>query len=150
MSNTFFQGVAKIFSGDTKPPAPLLVTGLIIGNHFFAFHKFCIALNILCPPCPTDVPASPVTMPQFCHNPWWCWRDTPDLKYIRYRRAVLCSFAVYGCMGHKIEIQEIVNKIFKFLPSNFAPPSKWRPWHVPCLPYPRYATRINHTRPFAQ
>jgi len=44
-------------------------------------------------------------------------------------------------MGHKIlEVQETVNKDFNFCQDIFAPPSKWRPWPVPCLPYPRYAT----------
>jgi len=48
--------------------------------------------------------------------------------------------AVYECMGCKIEVQETVNKVFNFRQAIFAPPSKWRPWHMPCLPYPRYAT----------
>jgi len=46
-------------------------------------------------------------------------------------------------MGRKLDVQGIVNKYFDFFPSNFPPPSKWRPWHVPCLPYPRYATASN-------
>ena len=29
---------------------------------------------------------------------------------------------------------------FNFFQAIFAPPSKWRPWHVPCLLYLRYAT----------
>ena len=39
MSNTFhiFPGKEKFFSWETKPPAPLLVTGMIIGNDFFCF-----------------------------------------------------------------------------------------------------------------
>ena len=43
-------------------------------------------------------------------------------------------------MGRKIEVQETIHKNFDFCQAIFAPPSKWRPWHVPCLPYPRYAT----------
>jgi len=45
-------------------------------------------------------------------------------------------------MGRKIEVQETVHKDFYFCQAIFAPPSEWRPWHVPCLPYPRYATGI--------
>jgi len=63
MSNTFFQGGAKTFSHfsrETKPAAALLVTGLIIGNDFFVFHKFALPSTFFCP-CPTDVPASLVT-----------------------------------------------------------------------------------------
>jgi len=48
-------------------------------------------------------------------------------------------------MGRKIEVKETVNKDFNFAKQFFRPPSKWRPWHVPCLPYPRYATEINVT-----
>ena len=33
-----------------------------------------------------------------------------------------CSFAVYDCMGRKIEVQEIVNKIFKFAKQFLRPP----------------------------
>ena len=47
-------------------------------------------------------------------------------------------------MGRKIEVQETVHKDFKFCQAIFAPPSKWRPWHVPCLPYPRCATGVDH------
>ena len=51
-----------------------------------------------------------------------------------------CSFAVYECMGRKIQVQETVKKILSFAKQFLRPPSKWRPWHVPCLPYPRCAT----------
>jgi len=50
MSNTFFQGWANFFSGETKPPAPLLVTDLIIGNDFFVFHKFPLPSTFFLPP----------------------------------------------------------------------------------------------------
>jgi len=53
---------------------------------------------------------------------------------------VLMQLAVYDCIGRKIEVQETVNKIFNFCQAIFAPPSKLRPCHVPCLSYPRYAT----------
>jgi len=43
-------------------------------------------------------------------------------------------------MGRKIEVKEIVNKDFNFTEQFLRPPLKWRPWHVPCLPYPRYVT----------
>jgi len=46
-------------------------------------------------------------------------------------------------MGRKIEVKENANKYFNFFLAFFAPPSKWRPWHVPCLPYPRYATEFD-------
>jgi len=47
-------------------------------------------------------------------------------------------------MGRKIEVKRTVNKDFNFA-SSFCDPSKWCPWHVPCLPYPRHATEINVT-----
>ena len=84
-----------------------------------------------------------VTIPQFCHNAWWCWYNTPDL--MRYVRALCwCSFAVYECVGREIEVQGIVNEDFNFCKATFAPPSKWRPWHAPCLAYPIYATGSNY------
>jgi len=43
-------------------------------------------------------------------------------------------------MGRKIDVQETANKDSNFCQAIFAPPSKWRPWQVQCLPYPRYAT----------
>ena len=47
-----------------------------------------------------------------------------------------CSFGIWGCcMGRKIEVQETVNEIFNICQAIFAPPSKWRPWHLPCQPY---------------
>jgi len=58
MSNIFFKGGAKFFSEETKPPAPLLVSGLIIGDDSFVFHKFPLPSTFFLPPCPTDVPAS--------------------------------------------------------------------------------------------
>jgi len=45
-------------------------------------------------------------------------------------------------MGRKLEVKETVHKDFNFCKAIFAPPSKWRTWHVPCLPYPRYATGL--------
>ena len=30
--------------------------------------------------------------------------------------------------------------IISIFSKQFCAPSKWRPWHAPCLPYPRYAT----------
>jgi len=50
-------------------------------------------------------------------------------------------------MGRKIEVKETVNKIFNFCQAIFAPPSKLHPWHVPYLPYPRYASG-NNTKVF--
>ena len=52
ISNTFFQGGAKICSEEAKPPASLLATGPIIGNHFFVFHKFSLPSTFLLPPLP--------------------------------------------------------------------------------------------------
>jgi len=43
-------------------------------------------------------------------------------------------------MWRKTEVQETVKEAFNFFQTIFALLSKWRPWHVPCLPYPRYAT----------
>jgi len=48
-------------------------------------------------------------------------------------------------MGREIEVQETIHKDFNFAKQFLRPPSKWRPWHVPCLPCPRYATEINVT-----
>jgi len=48
-------------------------------------------------------------------------------------------------MGHKIEVKKTVNKDFSFAKQLLRPQSKWRPWHVPCLPYHRCATEINVT-----
>jgi len=61
----------------------------------------------------------------------------PEIHYMG--ALCLCSFADYGCIESKIEVEETVNKNFDFSQAILAPPSKWRPWHVPCLPYPRYA-----------
>jgi len=47
--------------------------------------------------------------------------------------------------GRKIEVKETVNKDFHFAKQFLCPPSNWRLWHAPCLPYPRYATEINVT-----
>jgi len=52
-------------------------------------------------------------------------------------------------MGRKIEVKETVNKDFNFAKQFLRPPSMWRPRHVPCLPYPRYATEINVTQSLA-
>jgi len=46
-------------------------------------------------------------------------------------------------MGCKREIKETVKKDFNSVKQFFLPQSKWRPWHVPCLPYPRYQGRRN-------
>ena len=102
-------------------------------------------------PCMACVRSCSVTMSDrrvisqchmFCHNAWWCWRDTPDLLHISLIGKELCwgSFVVCVGMGRKIEVQETVKKAFNFLQAIFAPPSKWRPWHVSCLPFPRYPT----------
>ena len=48
-------------------------------------------------------------------------------------------------MGRKIKVQETVKKILSFAKQFLRPPSKWRPWHVPCLPYPRCATAFETT-----
>jgi len=48
--------------------------------------------------------------------------------------------------GAQIEVQETVNKYLNFSQAIFAPPSKWRPWHVPCLPHPRYTTDFNTSK----
>jgi len=47
-----------------------------------------------------------------------------------------------------MEVKETVNKDFNFAKQFLRPSSKWRPWRVPCLPYPRYATEINVTKFF--
>jgi len=50
-------------------------------------------------------------------------------------------------MGRKIDVEETVKKYFNFcqVAKQFLlPPSKWRPRHVPCLPYPRYATQARN------
>jgi len=48
MPNTFFQGEAKIFQGNT-----ILVAGLIISNDFFVFSQLVsIALNFFLPRLP--------------------------------------------------------------------------------------------------
>ena len=52
MSNTFFQGGAKICSEEAKPPTSLLATGPIIGSHFFVFHKFLLPSTFFLPPLP--------------------------------------------------------------------------------------------------
>jgi len=57
MSNTFFQRRQKCSQRRLSPCAPL-VTGLIIGNDFFVFHKIALPQLFFCHPCPTDVPAS--------------------------------------------------------------------------------------------
>jgi len=56
MSNTFFQGEAQILSGETKPPTPLLVKALIIGNIFFLFYKFALSSTFFLPPTLSGVP----------------------------------------------------------------------------------------------
>jgi len=44
-------------------------------------------------------------------------------------------------MGLTIEVQQTIYiNIFIFDKLFLRPQSKWRPWHMPCLPYPRYAT----------
>jgi len=53
-------------------------------------------------------------------------------------------------MGRKIEFQETENKICNFCQAVFAPPSMWRPWHVPCLPYDRYATGYESSEPLIE
>jgi len=45
-------------------------------------------------------------------------------------------------MGREMKVEETASKIFDFCQAIFAPPSKWPPWHMPCLPYPIYATVI--------
>jgi len=57
----------------------------------------------------------------------------------------LCSFE---CMGRKTKVKETVNKDFNIAKQFLRPPSKWHPWHVPCLLYPRYVTEINVTQSF--
>ena len=49
----------------------------------------------------------------------------------------LCNLWMYGA---QIGVQEPVNQDFHFFHAIFAPPTKWRPWHVPCLPHSTYAT----------
>jgi len=59
MSNTFLQGGAKQFSGETNPLAPLVVAVLIIGNNFLFFMScHCPPSTFFYPHCPTDLPAS--------------------------------------------------------------------------------------------
>jgi len=41
-----------MFSWETKPPRPLLVTGLMIGNDFFGFHKFALPSTFFLPHLP--------------------------------------------------------------------------------------------------
>ena len=43
-------------------------------------------------------------------------------------------------MGRKMRFKKLYMKILIFAKQFLRPPSKWRPWHVPCLPYPRYAS----------
>jgi len=93
----------------------------------YGMRAFLFCLNVW--------PLCYVTYWQFCHNAWWCWRSTPD-----ERALCCCSFAVCECIRRKREVQETVNKDFNFYQAIFAPLPKWRPWLVPCLPYPRYAT----------
>ena len=38
-------------------------------------------------------------------------------------------------MGRKIKVKETLNKDFNFAKQFLCPPSKWRPWHVPCHSY---------------
>jgi len=71
-------------------------------------------------------------------------------KDLRFEHGVPNSKLAY-CPGHhlalfrpwrgaQIKVQETVHEDFNFAKEFLRPPSKWRPWHVPCLPYPRYAT----------
>jgi len=49
----------------------------------------------------------------------------------------LCSCWLYGAQNRgwrKCKSQILIYA------KQFFPPSKWLPWHEPCLPYPRYAT----------
>jgi len=79
------------------------------------------------------------------HNAWWGWRNRPDLLHITLlgKELCLCSFTVCECMGLRIEVQDSANKAFNSFQAILAHPSKWRPWHVPCLPCPRYAAGGN-------
>jgi len=49
-------------------------------------------------------------------------------------------------MGRKIKVQDNIHNDFNFCQVIFAPPSKWRPWHVP---YPRYATGTCYSKAIA-
>jgi len=43
-------------------------------------------------------------------------------------------------LGRKTMVQGTSSHKLKFWQAVFAPLAKWRPWHDPCLPYPRYTT----------
>jgi len=68
-----------------------------------------------------------------------------SVRYNVFTNGAPYSFAVYECMGRKIEVHETADKDFNFAKQFLCPLSKWRPWHVP---YPRYATEINVTQSF--
>jgi len=78
-----------------------------------------------------------------CHNTTvlsQCLVLTPRANCCIRRALYWCSCAINRCMGRKVEVEETASHKFWYLPNHFGPPSKWRPWHEPCLPYPRYAT----------
>jgi len=71
-ANNLLRGAQKLcpthFS--REPPAPLLVTGLIIGNDFFVFRKSPLTSTLFLPPYPADVPASLLSRCLTCQNVW--------------------------------------------------------------------------------
>jgi len=102
--------------------------------------------------CHNVWPLCYVTIPQFCHNAWWCLRNTPEFSawayWVRGWALYWCSCAVNACMGRKTEVQKSVNKYFNFFQAIFAPPSKWA--HGRChaidtpLPWPKVLCMIAH------
>ena len=117
------------------PRAPFNLFMLLFGMRAFLF-------------CRNVWPSCYVTIPQFCHNVSWCWHNTSDLLHISLvgKGLCWCSFEVCECMGRNKGSRNCENA-FNFFQAIFAPPSKWRPWHVLCLPYPIYATVCNQ-RPY--
>jgi len=107
------------------PWAPFKLVTLLYGTRALLF-------------CHSVWPSCYVTIPQLCHNAWWCWRNTPDLLHISLLGKGLCwcSFAVCECMGRKIEVQETVKKAFIFFQTIFAPPVKVAPMSraMPAIP----------------
>ena len=55
-----------------------------------------------------------------------------------------CMDAAWGAKG--LKKLQVTN--FDFCQAIFAPPSKWRPWHEPCLTYLIYVTGSQMTKTF--
>jgi len=61
----------KFVEPEPKFPAPELNHLKIFGPGFGSSHPKLLGLRLHSPGC--------VTILQFCHNAWWCWRNTSDL-----------------------------------------------------------------------